>query len=352
MRTPRQDRTPTAPIRVLPTPRGAALVLLGLSLVALDVVLSLAELRALAVTLALGLLAALGTILPARARPLDLRAEPSRAMPGGEAAVQILTPPDGRRSRRAARAELLLGEGRAPRPVVLPALGPGEHDAQLLRLPTAHRGVLELGPVRQVREDPLGLWRREDHVGPTVRLSIAPRSVRLPAPAAGELQGWLSPRLIDAVDDQELALAVLHSLALRRIVSGQALRVLLDGRAHPITSLAELQDELARWHPPPAGPRSRAGRGTDPTGPCIVVTGPGAGSRELRSWARLGHPVALVVRCSAGGPTRPWTLDALPVLDLGRLEDLPQALALRGFPRDAPDRRAPALVPPPPRTAA
>src|SRR5690606_34198699 len=52
-------------------------------------------------------------------------------------------------------------------PVVIPSVGAGEERALTYSLPTDRRGVLTVGPLNVVSEDPLGLIRRERRVGGT-----------------------------------------------------------------------------------------------------------------------------------------------------------------------------------------
>lgn len=94
--------------------------------------------------------------------------------------------------------ELAVGRGRTA--FDLPALaGHAEHDA-LFAIPTARRAVLDVGPVRAVRADPLGLLRREQQLTDAQVLYVHPRTVRIEGSAAGlvrDLEGETVRKLAD-----------------------------------------------------------------------------------------------------------------------------------------------------------
>jgi uncharacterized protein (DUF58 family) len=94
--------------------------------------------------------------------------------------------------------ELAVGRGRAA--FDLPALaGHAEHE-DLFAIPTARRAVLDVGPVRAVRADPLGLLRREQQLTEAELLYVHPRTVRIEGSAAGivrDLEGATVRKLAD-----------------------------------------------------------------------------------------------------------------------------------------------------------
>lgn len=308
------------------TSRGTGVLLLAAGTVALSILSPLAELRAVALTLVLGLLAAGVAALPVRRRHLGLTASTPRTPTGTGTVLTLSARHPGRRMLPAVTLQLPeTGEEAGPVAVTLPAMPPGAEHRQRIPITPGRRAVRMLGPLREIREDPLGLWRRTVHHGSAATVTVAPRSVRLTGVPVAEVHARLHPPLIGSEHAQELALAVLHSLALRTAVSGAPLRVHLEGRARAVRSLAELQDELARWtwSPAdiPAAPPARTG-----TSARILVTGSGAGPRVLAAWSGPSADARLVIRCAGTGSTRRTAVAGLPVVDLARLEDLPRAL--------------------------
>lgn len=108
-----------------------------------------------------------------------------------------LTNPSSRRSRSLV-VEFPVGAGRAA--FELPALAPGAVHEELFAIPTAHRAVLDVGPVTAVRADPLGLLRRERHLSRMDTLYVHPKTLRVEGSAAGlvrDLEGRTVPKVSD-----------------------------------------------------------------------------------------------------------------------------------------------------------
>jgi uncharacterized protein (DUF58 family) len=91
-----------------------------------------------------------------------------------------------RRRALPSRLELPVGRGAAELPV--PSLAPGERHEELFAVPTRHRAVVVVGPVRSWRGDPLGLARRTVRWTDPVELYVHPRVVALGAAGAGLLR--------------------------------------------------------------------------------------------------------------------------------------------------------------------
>jgi hypothetical protein len=68
-------------------------------------------------------------------------------------------------------------------PVALPMTGP-EH-SQRLSIPATERGVVTVGPVRSVRGDPVGLFRRRARFSDVQEVYVHPRTVGLPPTSTG-----------------------------------------------------------------------------------------------------------------------------------------------------------------------
>src|SRR5690625_7397063 len=75
--------------------------------------------------------------------------------------------------------------GRSEVAFPLPGLPSGEWHEELFAIPTSRRSVIEVGPVRTVRGDPLGLMRRGVAWGEAQELYVHPRTVVLSSSAAG-----------------------------------------------------------------------------------------------------------------------------------------------------------------------
>ncbi len=132
-------------------------------------------------------------------RPLldvTLELAPSRVTVGDRAAGRLLV-------RNAARGRLLplrieLPVGRGVARFDLPSLGVGvEHD-ELFTVPTRRRAVITVGPVRSVRGDALGLYRREVDWSGAEELIVHPATVQLETLGSGflrDLEGQVTNHL-------------------------------------------------------------------------------------------------------------------------------------------------------------
>jgi uncharacterized protein (DUF58 family) len=197
-RRTRRVRTAFRPVAETVTPAGWTVGVLAVVLLVAGPVLHWRELIAGGVFLALVLLLAVLFVVgrqPLAAR-LDLARE--RVIVGERANGYLtLTNPTGRRSRPLV-VEFPVGAGRAA--FELPALAPGALHEELFAIPTAHRAVLDVGPVTAVRADPLGLLRRERHLSEMDTLYVHPKTLRVDGSAAGlvrDLEGRTVPKVSD-----------------------------------------------------------------------------------------------------------------------------------------------------------
>jgi uncharacterized protein (DUF58 family) len=118
-------------------------------------------------------------------RSYDVRLSmPRRRVVAGEKAPGDIVVRNRARTRAVgSRIELPVGDGIAE--FALPSLArDGEFDDVFL-VPTARRGVIDIGPPRTVRTDPLGLLRREVHWDGTLELVVHPRTVAIPSVSTG-----------------------------------------------------------------------------------------------------------------------------------------------------------------------
>lgn len=114
---------------------------------------------------------------------IDVDIEPRRVVVGDDAVGRVEAV--NRRGRRAlgARVEVPVGAGVAAFEVG--SLGPGDRWEEPFVVPTHRRSVIPIGPARSVKGDPLGIARREVVSGERVLLHVHPRTIVLPALAAG-----------------------------------------------------------------------------------------------------------------------------------------------------------------------
>ncbi len=117
-----------------------------------------------------------------------------------------------RRRLLPARVELPVGAGSAT--FALPWMVPGAVHEDVFSIPTTHRGVIPVGPVRSVRGDPLGLLRRRVRWTDAIELYVHPEVVALTGASAGVL------RDLEGQSTRELSNNDMSFHALRVYVAG------------------------------------------------------------------------------------------------------------------------------------
>ncbi|WP_104126294.1 DUF58 domain-containing protein [Cryobacterium sp. Y57] len=115
-----------------------------------------------------------------------------------------------------ARIELPVGAGLAA--FHLPRLAPGAEHDDLFTIPTQRRTVLSVGPVRSVRGDALGLFRRVIEWTPAEDLFVHPRTVHLDGSSSGFL------RDLEGLPTSDLSNDDVSFHALREYLPGDDLR--------------------------------------------------------------------------------------------------------------------------------
>ncbi|WP_324651204.1 DUF58 domain-containing protein [Georgenia sp. H159] len=111
-----------------------------------------------------------------------------------------------------ARVELAVG--RTEVGFHLPGLPTGADHEEIFAIPTSRRSVIDVGPVRTVRGDPLGLMRRGVAWGESQELYVHPRTVPLTSSAAGFLHD------LEGRPTRDITSADLSFHALREYVPG------------------------------------------------------------------------------------------------------------------------------------
>ncbi len=127
---------------------------------------------------------------------VDVELHPSRVVVGERAAGRMVVTNRSGRHLLPLRVDLPVGAAVASFDV--PLLAPSHAHEELFHIPTARRGVIDVGPAKVVRGDPLGLLARVVSEARPVRLYVHPRTVRVPAIGSGflrDLEGQASPAL-------------------------------------------------------------------------------------------------------------------------------------------------------------
>ncbi|MES2093971.1 MAG: DUF58 domain-containing protein [Actinomycetota bacterium] len=114
---------------------------------------------------------------------IELSMPHSRVVVGERASGFITVGNPTRRRLSGVTVEVPVGRGLAR--IAMPGLARGASFRHEFLVPTTHRGVLTIGPVRTVRADPVGLVRRELVWTEAKELFIHPRTIGIPSTSTG-----------------------------------------------------------------------------------------------------------------------------------------------------------------------
>ncbi|WP_255461286.1 DUF58 domain-containing protein [Glaciihabitans sp. INWT7] len=114
---------------------------------------------------------------------IELTVAHSRVVVGDRATGLITVTNPTRRRLIGVKVEVPIGRGLAE--IAMPGLSRGAAFRHEFLVPTTHRGVLAIGPVRTVRADPVGLVRRELVWTDAKELFIHPRTIGIPSTSTG-----------------------------------------------------------------------------------------------------------------------------------------------------------------------
>lgn len=136
----------------------------------------------------------------------------SRVVVGERAvgALEVVNPAG--RAMSALRVELQVGSNVAE--FAVPRLGAGERHEDLFTIPTERRAVLQVGPLRALRGDPLGMVSRDVVWAEPVDLYVHPRTVSLDGSSKGFLQD------LEGLPTKDLSNADVSFHALREYAPG------------------------------------------------------------------------------------------------------------------------------------
>ncbi len=147
---------------------------------------------------------------------IDLSIPHSRVVVGERATGMITVTNPTRHRLVGVKVEVPVG--RALAELAMPSLARGATFQHEFLVPTAHRGVLLIGPVRTVRADPVGLVRRELVWTETSELFIHPRTIGIPSTSTGFI------RDLEGNPTRDLSNSDVSFHALREYVAGDERR--------------------------------------------------------------------------------------------------------------------------------
>jgi len=114
---------------------------------------------------------------------IELKVPHNRVVVGERAAGDILVSNPGRTRALGHAVEIPIGAGIAE--IAIPGIRGGANVSHEFVIPTVRRGVIQVGPVRTVRADPVGLVRRELVWTGVEELFVHPRTIGIPSMSTG-----------------------------------------------------------------------------------------------------------------------------------------------------------------------
>ncbi|MPY11713.1 DUF58 domain-containing protein [Arthrobacter bussei] len=205
-------RHASAPVTDVVGPLGWLLLGLVALLATLGTALGWDEAVIAAVLGAVLLLLAVAFILGRSAYEVELDLARTRVAVGDRAVGGVTVANASDRTLLPAALELPVGASTAL--FHLPRLRPGQEHEDLFSIPTQRRAVIVVGPVRSVRQDPLGLLRRQVTWTDPTDLYVHPRTTPLTGSAAGFIKD------LEGLPTRELSNADVSFHALREYVPG------------------------------------------------------------------------------------------------------------------------------------
>lgn len=198
------------------TPVGRAVVLVGLVAAVAGGLLGWAELAGIAAVGLTVLLIAVVFVLGRPSYAVRVGLASVRVVVGERAVGDLHVRNTATRSAAPSLIELPVGGAVATLPI--PRLDPEAEHEELFTIPTQHRAVLVLGPVRSVRQDPLGILRREVAWTQPQQIFVHPRTVQLENASTGFI------RDLEGLATKDLSNDDVSFHALREYVPGDDLR--------------------------------------------------------------------------------------------------------------------------------
>ena len=167
------------------TALGRTVTVVGLVAWAVGAKLGWNEMMIVAAACVIALLIAILFTLGRTELKVDTAIVPPRVVAGERAVGEFTVRNVGKRRMLPVRLELPIG--RAFASIDVPSLSHGDSFEETIVIPTSRRAVIQVGPTRSVRGDPLGLMRREVKWADELELFVHPATSRL----QGVASGWL-----------------------------------------------------------------------------------------------------------------------------------------------------------------
>lgn len=254
----------------------------------------------------------------------------------GEAARGVVTV-DNPSSRRVlgVKVEIPVGVGLAE--LAMPSLRRGAEFTQDFAIPTLRRGVINVGPVRTVRADPIGLVRRELVWTDAVELVVHPRTIGVPSTSTGLI------RDLEGTPTRDLTSSDVAFHALREYQTGDERRYIhWKSTAKTGTYMVRQFEQTRRSHLVVALSLATSDYASDEEFELAVSAAGSLGVRAIRD----GRTVSVVVSSVTAdfAKRKNYALRSLathlpsPLLDdLAVVEQVPSALSIRDVARVSAD---------------
>jgi uncharacterized protein (DUF58 family) len=235
-----------------------------------------------------------------------------RVAVGDVASGEILVRNPRRVQLRGANLEIPVGEA-----IIDIALPPLPHNGQYRRqftVPTAHRGVVSVGPARSIRADPVSLVRREQTWTQTVSLFVHPRTVAIPSMSSGLV------RDLEGNPTRDLSTSDMSFHALREYQAGDERRSIhWKSTAKTGVHMVRQFEETRRSHLLVALSLARADFGSDEEFEMAVSVAASLGARAIRDTRDV--TVAVSAATPEFATRKVFAITPLPTLSRNRLLD-------------------------------
>lgn len=138
-------------------------------------------------------------LLGGRSYDVEFSLPADRVVAGTPVAAKISVTNSSTTPQLPGRVDVPIGQGLAE--VAVPLLMPNASIEETIEVPAHRRGVIDVGPVRTVRSDPIGVLKREISWADVQRVFVHPQTVSVPSTSAGfirDLEGNPTSDLVDS----------------------------------------------------------------------------------------------------------------------------------------------------------
>ncbi|AMM21044.1 hypothetical protein AX769_13990 [Frondihabitans sp. PAMC 28766] len=165
------------------TPLGWAVVAAAVVAGIVGLVVGWLEFEAIGASLGILVLVALLFLIGRARYEVSLVVDSDRTVVGHPVAARVALGASSRRPHWGARLEVQVGEQLVP--LRLPSSIGGEASSNEFEVPADRRGVVQVGPVRTVRGDPVGLFRRDVEWTTVHDVHVHPETITVPSSSTG-----------------------------------------------------------------------------------------------------------------------------------------------------------------------